>query len=457
MQSQRKQTENGIGARIRALRKERGLKQTALAAEAGMSASQLCHVEQGLGVPSLKTLERIASALQTTAAGLLAAGDGSGGATSPPALPAGEETDAAGDALSSDALGNAAAWKDGAAASGAASGARRTRDAEGRRRDRETGLLLVHDPRDLPVDRRARSRLAKEIKEWKAAERAAGVPVAPTLPLLHPAAEFGTLLAREMRTAGGLGPAAIVDPPAFFASKGIRVLETKLPAKIHSWALWDDGDGNAFVFVRKDATSEKKRFRTAYEMGHVARFLSGGMQPVRDNAASRKISRAFAASFLMPEEAVRETAHRLAATPDGWTWELVLLAKERFGVSAETFLYRAEELGLLPRAKGREFRARLKAHYAACRAEGREDFEPHLPRRVSGPLATLRFLGQLREAASPPPATPRMKSWSGLQKHAAVATGKSGLRPGRTFAIPAATERSPIKQPRNFANRSNSR
>lgn len=397
MESQRQSKANGIGERIRTLRKEFGLKQAALAAEAGMSASQLCHIEQGLGVPSLKTLERIASALKTTAVALLAAGNGSGGAPTPPAVPAGEETDAAGDALSSDALGNAAAWKDEAAVPGAASGGRRKRDAAGRRIDRETGLLCVHDPKDLPVDRRARSRLAKEIREWKAAERAAGVPVSPTLPLRYPAAEFGTLLAREMRTAGGLGPAAVVDPASFFASKGIRVLETKLPAKIHSWALWDGEDGNAFVFVNKDATSEKKRFRTAYEMGHVARFVSGGMRTIRDNAASRKVSRAFAASFLMPEEAVRETAHRLAMAPDGWTWELVLLAKERFGVSAETFLYRAEELGLLPRAKGREFRARLKAHYAGCRAEGREDFEPHLPRRVSGPLATLRFLAAVRD------------------------------------------------------------
>lgn len=402
MATERTTQANGIGERIRALRKERGLKQTALAAEAGMSASQLCHIEQGLGVPSLNTLERIASALKTTAAGLLPAGNGAGGTATPPVLPAGEETAAAGDALSRDALDNADAWK----APPDDGGGTRARPADGKRIDRETGLLCVHDPKDFPVDKRARARLAKEIKEWKAVERAAGVPPSPTLPLLHPAAEFGTLLAREMRTAGGLGPAAIVDPVAFFSAKGIRVLETRLPAKVPSWALWDEQDGNAFVFLKKDATPEKKRFRTAYEMGHVARFLAGGMKPVRDNAASRKISRAFAASFLMPEEAVRGTAHALAIGPKDWTWELALLAKEGFGISIETFLYRIEELGMLPHAKRLAFRARLKAHYAACRAEGRADFEPRLPRRVSGRLAALRFRASLRQAADAPPPRP---------------------------------------------------
>ena len=258
-----------------------------------------------------------------------------------------------------------------------------------------TGLWRVHDARDAAVDRRVRARLAREVREWKKLERAAGVAGCATLPLFFPsAAGQGALLAREVRTAAGIGPAVAVDPVALLESKGFRVLETKLPAGLDSWSLWDPEDGNAFVFLREAATTERKRFRAAFELGHLARFVSGGCRPLRDIGASRKTSRAFAAAFLLPEEAVREAAHGLAIGPEDWTWELVLALKERFGVSAETFLYRIEELDLLSSARNRTFRARLKAHYETQRAAGRTDLEPR-----TVPSARTR-LGRIRLRAA---------------------------------------------------------
>ena len=406
---------DSVGARIRALRKKTGKKQTALAQEAGISAAQLCHLEKDDVQPSIRTLRLIATALGIPVAELL---------REPAAETAPEAVETVGgDALSSDAL-------DRMQGAGTARSESSPHPAEGEMRgsgslgelappgtmlhlqgamrkggspgefappacvevEPESGMWRIHDGRDTAVDRRVRARLKKEMGKWKAIERAAGVTGSPTLPLFFPAAaEHGALLARAVRTAGGLGLSAAVDPVPFLEQKGIRVLETKLPAGLDSWSLWDPTDGNAFLFLRKGSTEEKKRFRAAFELGHLVRFVSGGMRPLRDIGDSRKTSRAFAAAFLLPEEAVREAAHGLAIRPKDWTWELVLALKARFGVSAETFLYRIEELGMLSHSRGRTFRARLKERYAQCRLDGRDDFEPPAPQGAGGRPGALRI------------------------------------------------------------------
>ena len=408
-----------VGAQIRAQRQKKGKKQATLAQEAGISAAQLCHLEKNDVQPSIKTLGRIAEALGTTVAELLEGnarsamqnaqsgteGDGTGG----------------GDALSSDALdrvqcgmGNTQDARTARQEDSPHPGQCTVRNAQGAKTARPegsphrsaedvepvTGLWRVHDARDAAVDRRVRARLRRETEAWKKIERKAGVAGSATLPLFFPAAaERGALLAREVRTAGGLGTAAGVDPVAFLEGKGFRVLVTKLPAGLDSWSLWDPDDGTAFVFLREAATPERKRFRAAFELGHLARFISGGFRPLRDIGASRKASRAFAAAFLLPEEAVRESAHGLAIGPEDWTWELVLALKARFGTSAETFLYRIEELGMISRSRNRAFRRLLEEHYVRCRAAGKKDLEPPAPRNAGGRLGALKIRAASSERA----------------------------------------------------------
>lgn len=372
-----------VGARIRARRKKTGMKQATLAQEAGISAAQLCHLEKNDVQPSIRTLGRIADALGTTVGELLEAK---------------EETERRpeaagplpGDALASDALERIQCTMLNAQGAMPARGdANPPAHAE---TEPVTGLWRVHDARDAAVDRRVRTRLKREIEAWKKVEWTAGVAGRATLPLFFPsAAGQGALLAREVRTSAGIGPAAAVDPVALLEGKGFRVLETKLPAGLDSWSLWDPEDGNAFVFLREAATPERKRFRAAFELGHLARFVSGGCRPLRDIGASRKTSRAFAAALLLPEEAVREAAHGLAIGPEDWTWELVLALKARLGVSAETFLYRIEELGMLSRSRNRAFRKILEEHYARCRATGKKDLEPAAPRNAGGRLGALKL------------------------------------------------------------------
>lgn len=62
-----------IGARVRSLRKRRGLTITALAQAAGMARPNLSRLEHGKHAPSLNTLERIAKALRAPVVELVAA------------------------------------------------------------------------------------------------------------------------------------------------------------------------------------------------------------------------------------------------------------------------------------------------------------------------------------------------------------------------------------------------
>jgi transcriptional regulator with XRE-family HTH domain len=61
-----------VRARIRALRRERGLSQEALCERAGISVDAVTRIERGSRVPTLDTLERLAGALGVSVVELVA-------------------------------------------------------------------------------------------------------------------------------------------------------------------------------------------------------------------------------------------------------------------------------------------------------------------------------------------------------------------------------------------------
>lgn len=62
---------NALGARVRELRKEKGLKQSVLAEQVQIETSNISHIERGVSKVSLGTLVRIALALGVTVDDLL--------------------------------------------------------------------------------------------------------------------------------------------------------------------------------------------------------------------------------------------------------------------------------------------------------------------------------------------------------------------------------------------------
>lgn len=260
--------------------------------------------------------------------------------------------------------------------------------------DPVTGMLYVHDPVESNFDETTKKRMKQKIEAYKAFEKRAGTDLVPLLiPLSYPAAsESGTLLSRELRMSGGIGTAGITDPICFFESKGVPVIEMVLPSGRDSWSVWDPGRQKPFIFLQSRTTVERKRFRVVYEMGYVIRYISrGGRRTIPDIKGSRLVSRTFAASFLLPEEAVRESAYRLAIGKEDWTWDLLIYAKDRFGVSAETFLHRIEELRLITDLLKKTLLKKLEEHYTACRHAGETDIEPKPTRPGHGCLYELQL------------------------------------------------------------------
>ncbi len=76
--------EQRLGARVRELRRERGLTLVQLAEATGLSHPFLSQVERGLANFSLPSLRRIAVALETSPVELMAAAEASDGAEAPP-------------------------------------------------------------------------------------------------------------------------------------------------------------------------------------------------------------------------------------------------------------------------------------------------------------------------------------------------------------------------------------
>jgi transcriptional regulator with XRE-family HTH domain len=62
---------NALGARIRALRQQRGLLQKQLAEKAGLTASMMSQIEAGRLTPTLPTLRKLAGAFGVSVSGLL--------------------------------------------------------------------------------------------------------------------------------------------------------------------------------------------------------------------------------------------------------------------------------------------------------------------------------------------------------------------------------------------------
>jgi Zn-dependent peptidase ImmA (M78 family)/transcriptional regulator with XRE-family HTH domain len=208
-------------------------------------------------------------------------------------------------------------------------------------------------------------------------------------------------LVRKVRDLMGIRDGVIFDYFELFETQGFRVVVLPLYHRIKSFAYYDPRNENAFFFINSRDNPEKQLFRLVYELGHIFiandRTESGRQGPGTLDAlhAARK----FAALFLMPAQAVRNTVAQLGIRKRQWTYELLLRIKHRFGVSAEAFLFRLKELDLIDTDVEPGLRQRIREHYAQTDFE-----EPDASRRLLTPngrlwdlVLTASFHGEYRE------------------------------------------------------------
>jgi len=185
-----------------------------------------------------------------------------------------------------------------------------------------------------------------------------------------------------------MGSQPRVDLAPVLESVGVRVVWVRRPAAFQSAAFYNTVRRTLSIALNSSNTVERNAYRLAYELGGAVRFASTGYKTVVDEGLEHRFLRAFTAAFLMPEEAVRGAVARLGVGPRRWTMGALVYVKERFGVSAEAFALRLENLGLIMPSLRQRLRDELRARYAAQP----QSMEPH-PSKKQTRLDILKGVG----------------------------------------------------------------
>lgn len=193
--------------------------------------------------------------------------------------------------------------------------------------------------------------------------------------------------AEVVRHMWGLGKKPISNMINLAELHGVRVFSLSEDCdSIDAFSVWRDGV--PFMFLNTRKTSERSIFDTAHELGHLVLHRHGIPQGQdAENEADR-----FASNFLLPEDAVRAVAPKLA------TIAAITAMKRTWRVSVAAFGFRMHELGLMTEWHYRRFNMELSRR-------GRANEPAPLPRETSAvlrkALATLAQEGVgLRDIAT---------------------------------------------------------
>lgn len=350
---------NSIGKIIRDARLKAHYSQTDLAFKIGMAPPQLCNIEGGKNIPSIKTLERIAAALNIQFESLLLRYEDESG---------------------------------------------HFKDAHGRSiPDNKNVTNYTLSPiREYKSDSSIEEKLITEINakvdEIFSLERQLGIPSDTQLQMSHPFIndERGAeILAGVLRASCSVGMAPVVQLVGTLESKNVKIVFANLPAGEQSRSYYVTELRSLIVAIGNGMTPERKLYRLAYELGYASLYCSTGFNTVEQVDKAHRFVRRFAAAFLMPEESVRSDAAILALGKKDWTFEILLRLKYKYGVSAEAFALRLEMLGLIDQKLREYFRDRLRQYYK----EHPDDMEPpphHDYIQIGSRLSLLKLRAEVR-------------------------------------------------------------
>ena len=319
-----------IGQIIVGVRKSKGIGQNALAKRAGMTPAQLCQFEKGRVSPTLRTLERIAAALDMTVVELLGGAGGMSTAEKP-------ETR---EALPDDYVALRACEPDAA---------------------------------------KALKAILPEEEKLSAIEGERGITSACGLALNYAQAKLdgaGEVLAEEVRVALGAGTLPFGDLASCLEYRGVRIYKAKLTGSTPSVSFWNRSRDSLSIVLNVSNTPERDVYRLAYEVGSACLFVSSGFVPLEDSLQEHRFLADFTAAFLMPAVSVRQYVAETGIGREGWSLRALCNLKFRFGVSAEAFALRLEELGFIAPALRIKLRDALRRRYKS--RPGDMEPPPHL-------------------------------------------------------------------------------
>jgi transcriptional regulator with XRE-family HTH domain/Zn-dependent peptidase ImmA (M78 family) len=358
-----------IGERIKALRRLRHLTQVELARRIGICAGPMNSLEKGRHIPSGRVLYRLAEVLDTSVDSLLGLNARQAGASGPDVPRYVAESAAS--------LGSASAtgaWP---------------------------SAVMAALPDDPVLGEGERVNVELIIRSFLALEDLCGAQKIAHIPLYVPFSRTVSgveMWAQQVRQVLGVGPAVVFDYLELLENAGLRIIICPLPERLQSVSFYDARNANAFLLVRQGMNAERQLFELIKRLACIyihTRSAYGGL-PAGEAGPGMlddiHAARQFAALFLMPASAVRASVAQLGIKPDGWTYELLLRLKHRFGVSAQSFLIRLGELQLINEKAATGLKGRIEAHYQRT-GYG----EPDATRRILSPNGRL---GDLLSIAS---------------------------------------------------------
>lgn len=173
--------------------------------------------------------------------------------------------------------------------------------------------------------------LAMEFNGWLEEHFALPDACVPDLSELSP-----ELAAATLRAEWGLGVAPVLNVVHTLETRGARVFSLCDDFhEVDAFSLWRDG--RPFVCLSQHKSPERGRFDAAHELGHLVLHRAGRPEDAR--TAEREAD-AFASAFLMPAEAVRSQAPKVASI------DTLLVLKKRWGVSVAAMNYRLRSLNV---------------------------------------------------------------------------------------------------------------
>ena len=156
-----------------------------------------------------------------------------------------------------------------------------------------------------------------------------------------------------VRAAWGLGYRPVPNLVHLLESNGIRVYSLVHDgADFDAFSVWHGGI--PFVFLNTTVTAERSRMDASHELGHlVLHAHTGGGASKAENLEAHE----FASTLLMPAEPF------VAAAPQKITVATVVQAKQRWGVSALSYVRRLHVLGRLSDWQYKSMCIELKTKY----------------------------------------------------------------------------------------------
>ena len=144
----------------------------------------------------------------------------------------------------------------------------------------------------------------------------------------------------------------------------MRIYRKLLKEETQSVTFWQRVQNRPVIVLNSGNTPERDLYRLAYELGSIGLFRMLG-HAIDETLVQHRFLVDFAVSFLMPSLTVRQVVASMGIGSKDWTFSKLVALKGYFGVSAESFALRLEELGLILPTLRLELREQLHAYYLA--------------------------------------------------------------------------------------------